>query len=116
MKKYKSIMAWILRLCVLTALVYVAIQCYEVAYTAYANEPIGDNKQNTIEIVVEEGNNYLDVGKQLVDKELMDSWYSFVLRATFSEYRAGLKPGTYEVNETMGIDDILEVVTHTEAN
>ena len=116
MKNYKSIVAWIFRLCVLAALVFVTLKCYETAYTAYANEPFGEDRKHVIEVVVEEGNNYMDVGKQLVEKGLMDSWYSFVLRATFSQYRNGLKPGNYEINEAMGIDDVLITLTQASAN
>ena len=111
----KSIIGVLLILIALAGIAFAGIKTYEIAYTAYANEPLGTDKERGIELVVEEGSSYTDVAKTLKEKELLDSTLPFVLRASFSEYRNSLKAGTYEIHETMGIYDILVVITQSEA-
>lgn len=84
-----------------------------IGYTAYANEPSGINAEHKMELVIESGESVMNVAEKLEKEDMIASKYAFWLRSKFSEYDGLMKAGTYEVNETMGNDDILAVITQT---
>ena len=111
--KKKIIIEAIVALCVILGIAGAFLLAHDFGYTAYANEPFGMNKDKKIELVVESGSSLIDVAEELEDKGMIASKYAFWLRSKFSEYNGLMKAGTYEINETMGNDDILAVITQT---
>lgn len=114
--KKKIIIEAILAVCVIGGIIGAFIFAHDFGYTAYANEPIGTDAEKKVEIVIESGENVMDVAEELEEKEMIKSKYAFWFRSKFSEYDGLMKAGTYEVNETMGNDDILAVITQTGTN
>lgn len=113
MKKKKTIIEWILGLCVILGIVGVFFLARDFGYTAYANEPMGTREEHAIELEVKEGSSFLTVAKQLKEEDMISSTAAFCFRAKFSSYDGLLKAGVYHINETMGTDDILSVITQT---
>ena len=86
---------------------------HDFGFTSYANEPYGTDAENKVELIIESGESVMDVAEELEEKGMIASKYAFWFRSNFSEYNGLMKAGTYEVNETMGNDDILAVITQT---
>lgn len=110
-KKKKTVIEWILGICVIVGIIGVFFLARNFGYTAYANKPMGTDKDHEIELEVREGSSFLTVAKQLKKEKLIPSTMAFCFRAKFSSYDGLLKAGTYHINETMGMDDILSVIT-----
>ncbi len=114
--KKKIIIEIVAALCVIIGIAGLFLFAQNFGYTAYANEPVGDNPEKKLELVIESGQSVMDVAEQLEEKEMIASKYAFWFRSKFSEYDGLMKAGTYEVNETMGNDDILTVITQSVTN
>lgn len=114
--KRRIIIDVIAGLCVVLGIAATFCFAHDFGYTAYANEPIGTNAEKKIEVTVESGESVMDVAEELEEKGMIASKYAFWFRSVFSEYNGLMKAGTYEVNETMGNDDILAVITQTGTN
>ena len=111
--KKKIIIEAIVAVVVILGIAGAFFLAYDFGYTAYANEPFGNNPEKKIELVIESGKSVMDVAEELETREMIGSKYAFWLRSKFSEYNGLMKAGTYEINETMGNDDILAVITQT---
>ncbi|MBE5956469.1 MAG: hypothetical protein E7253_08450 [Lachnospiraceae bacterium] len=103
----------VVALCAMIAIVGIFFLAQDFGYTAYANEPVGNDPEKKIELVIEAGQGIMDVAEKLEEKEMIASKHAFWLRYKFSEYNGLMKAGTYELNETMGTDDILAVITQS---
>ena len=112
--KKKIIIEIVVALCVIMGITGLFFFAQDFGYTAYANEPFGKNPEKKVELVIESGQSVMDVAEQLEEKEMISSKYAFWFRSMFSEYNGLMKAGTYEVNETMGNDDILAVITQSD--
>ena len=112
-KKKKIINEAVVAVCVIGVIVGAFFMAHNFGYAAYANEPFGTDPEKKAEIVIESGRSVMDVAEELEDKDMISSKYVFWFRSKFSEYNGLMKAGTYEVNETMGNDDILDVITQS---
>ena len=113
MDKKKAFIDGAITGCAVFAIVGIFFLANSFGYTAYANEPAGTNPENKLELVIEEGQSVMDVAGKLKEAELIKSKAAFWFRSKFSEYNGLMKAGTYEINETMGNDDILAYITQT---
>ena len=116
MKKKKSWIEGFLVLVVLLGMIGVFFAARNFGFTAYANEPVGTNPDHSIELEIKEGDNVVDIAARLEEEELIKSQAAFCFRSKFSEYNGLIKAGTYTIDETMGTDDILAVITQTQTN
>lgn len=114
MKKWKKLFGLILNLCIVLGIGGVFYLSYKLGYTAFANEPLGTKEENVITIEVQEGQGQKEVADRLVEEGLLENTLPFTFRYVFSEYRGKIQPGTYEINELMGIDDILKQLSQVE--
>lgn len=115
MKKWKKLLKWIIGLTILIGAGVIFYQSYQLGYQAFSNQSLAVEKdlQETVEI--KEGTSQEQVAKKLTDCGMISSKLPFLLRYNLSEYRGKIQPGTYELDGTMGIDDILIVLTQTES-
>ena len=113
MDKSMTFLEWILGICVVIGIVGIFFLARNFGFTAYANEPMGKSEEHAVEIEIKEGSRILDVAKELKEEGMISSTAAFCFRAKFSKYDGLMKAGTYSINETMGTDDILAVITQT---
>lgn len=111
--KKKTIIESVVAMCAVGVIIGIFFLAHSFGYDAYANEPYGTDSENKIKLVVEAGEDVMSVANNLEEKKMISSKEVFWFRSKFSEYDGLMKAGTYEINETMGIDDILEVITQT---
>ncbi len=114
MKNKKRIIEAFAGICAVLAIIGGFFFARNFGYMAYANEPAGSDKEHVVELVIEPGDSVMSVGEKLEKEGIIISKEAFWFRSKFSEYDGMMKDGTYEVNETMGIDDILAVITQSE--
>lgn len=114
MKKWKIVLKGLINLCILLGIGGVFYLSYELGYHSFANEPLGTKAENTFTMEVKEGEGQQEVADQLVKEGLLESTVPFTFRYIFSEYRGKIQPGTYEMNESMGIEDILVMLSQVE--
>lgn len=114
MKNKKRIIEAFAGICAVLAIIGGFFFARNFGYMAYANEPAGTKKEHELELVIEAGDSVMSVGEKLEAEEIILSKEAFWFRSKFSEYDGLMKAGTYKVNETMGIDDILAVITQSE--
>ena len=115
MVKKKTIIEGTFLLCAVLAVIGGFFLAHKFGYTAYANEPAGKNAEHSMEIVVDAGDSVMNIAEQLEEEGMILSKEAFWFRSKFSKYDGLMKAGTYEINETMGTDDILAVITQSGA-
>ena len=105
---------------------------YEYGYRIFAEEPMttGEGRDVAFTVTdkmtasVKEGENALsvssmldaydigkDMGKILEKNGLIRDKTLFAFQFVFSEFREDLKPGTYDLNTSMTVDEMLEMMT-----
>ena len=114
MEKKKTYIEWIIGFCAIVAIISVFFLARNFGYAAYANEPVGTNAEHAVELEIKEGDSVTSVAQFLEEEGMISSKAAFCFRAKFSEYDGLMKAGVYEINETMGTDDILAVITQKE--
>ena len=115
MKNKKIIIEALVMVCAIVAIIGGFFFAQNFGYMAYANEPAGEDDAHTLELVIEAGDSVMSIGEKLEEEGIILSKNAFWFRSKFSEYDGLMKAGTYTVKETMGIDDILAVITQSEA-
>lgn len=109
-----AILRGVFHVAVVVGLFSIFYYSYEFGYGAFSNEPLGTNDGYRPTVVVQEGDTQKEVAEQLYSMDMISCPEQFLFRARFSEYNGKIKPGTYEVSASMGIDDILKRLTQTE--
>ena len=61
-------------------------------------------------MTVSEGQDSKDVGKLLENKGLINNATVFYVQEALSEYKDEIKPGTYELNTAMSVEEMLETM------
>ncbi len=105
---------------------------YEYGYRIFAEEPMTTGEGRAVAFTVtekmtdsvKEGENALsvgsmleaydigkDMGKVLEKDGLIRDKNLFAFQFVFSEFREDLKPGTYDLNTSMTVDEMLEAMT-----
>ena len=114
MKIIKKMIRWVVYLAILAGLAALFFSSYQFSYGAFANEPMEGNESYKVNMVIQEGETQKEVAEQLYRMHMIKDPNQFLFRARFSEYSGKIKPGSYEVSPSMGIDDILKRLTKSE--
>lgn len=114
MKKWKILLRGILNVCIVLGIGGAFCLSYQLGFHSFANKPLVSEKKETVTLKVRTGEGQQEIAKKLVKEGLLESTVPFTFRYIFSEYRGKIQPGTYEIGESMGIDDILMMVSQVE--
>ena len=84
---------------------------YDFTYQLYGPVSVAGSKENgtDLEVVIEKGDATMDVATKLETNLAIVNKYAFYLKAKLQE--AVIMPGTYEINNAMTYDEILDVIT-----
>lgn len=115
MKKWKILLRGILNVCIILGIGGAFCLSYKLGFQSFANEPLGTEGKGSVTLEVEIGEGQQEVAEKLVKEGLLESTLPFTVRYIFSEYRGKIYPGTYEIEESMGIDDILTMLSQEDA-
>ncbi len=109
-----AITAMIAKIAIAAAVIVVvfklAVGAYDFGFQVLADIPKDEGDGRTVNVTVSEGQDSKDVGKLLENKGLIDNATVFYVQEALSEYKDEIKPGTYELNTAMSVEEMLETM------
>lgn len=101
-----------LYLCVAIAVIYIGKSAYDFGYAVFNQEPMASEEDGRdITVVVENGNSVYEIGKTLKNKGLIEDAKIFVVQEKLSNYKGKLQSGTYILNTSMDIEEMLAILS-----
>ena len=98
---------------IIVAMIFLGRQAYSIGYSVFHQEPLTseeDAEQSVV--VITDDMSVSDIGKTLRDAGVIDeSTIVFVLQERLSDYHDKILPGTYILDTSMTVDDILPILT-----
>lgn len=88
-----------------------AIKAYDYGYRVFAEEPMTFGEGRTISIYVKNEDSVKDIGENLQGKGLIRDANLFYIQELLSEYHGKIQPGIYDLNTSMKVEEMLEIMT-----
>ncbi|MDE6750640.1 MAG: endolytic transglycosylase MltG [Lachnospiraceae bacterium] len=88
-----------------------AIKAYDYGYRVFAEEPMTFGEGRTISIYVKSEDSVKDIGETLQEKGLIRDANLFYIQELLSEYHGKIVPGIYDLNTSMKVEEMLEIMT-----
>ena len=105
-----AITAMIAKIAIAAAVIVVvfklAVGAYDFGFQVFADIPKDEGDGRTVNVTQDSK----DVGKLLENKGLIDNATVFYVQEALSEYKDEIKPGTYELNTAMSVEEMLETM------
>ena len=109
-----AITAMIARIAIAAVVIIVvfklAVGAYDFGFQVFADIPKDEGDGRTVSVVISADQDSKDVGKLLENKGLIDNENVFYVQEMLSEYKGQIKPGTYELNTAMSVEEMLEIM------
>ena len=109
-----AITAMIARIAIAAVVIIVvfklAVGAYDFGFQVFADIPKDEGDGRTVSVVISADQDSKDVGKLLENKGLIDNANVFYVQEMLSEYKDQIKPGTYELNTAMSVEERLEIM------
>lgn len=109
----RGILKILIYICLFLVLVFAGKTAYDFGYDIFNQQPLaeeGSGKDVTIE--VKEGMNEREIGELLIENGLIEeSLGVFQAQVIFSGYQGTLKAGTYLLNTSQTVDEMLEILS-----
>ena len=109
-----AITAMIARIAIAAVVIIVvfklAVGAYDFGFQVFADIPKDEGDGRTVSVVISADQDSKDVGKLLENKGLIDNANVFYVQEMLSEYKDQIKPGTYELNTAMSVEEMLEII------
>lgn len=109
-----AITAMIARIAIAAVVIIVvfklAVGAYDFGFQVFADIPKDEGDGRTVSVVISADQDSKDVGKLLENKGLVDNANVFYVQEMLSEYKDQIKPGTYELNTAMSVEEMLEIM------
>lgn len=83
---------------------------YEFGYRIFAEEPMTEGNGITVTITYSPDDSIKDLGQKLYDQGLIRDVNLFYFQEKFSNFHDMLQPGTYELNTSMTVEEMLGVI------
>lgn len=91
-----------------------AIGAYDFGFNLFADIPVDEGDGRTVNVVISESQDVMDVGKMLEEKGLIRDAKMFYIQEKLSDYKDQMVAGSYELNTAMSIEDMLAVICNSE--
>ena len=91
-----------------------AIGAYDFGFNLFADIPIDEGDGRTVNVVISESQDVMDVGKMLEEKGLIRDAKMFYIQEKLSDYKDQMVAGSYELNTAMSIEDMLALICNSE--
>lgn len=88
-----------------------AIKAYDYGYRVFAEEPMTFGEGRTISIYVKSEDSVKAIGENLQEKGLIRDANLFYIQELLSEYHGKIVPGIYDLNTSMKVEEMLEIMT-----
>lgn len=114
---FEKLMGTVFRLAVIVLVVWIiyngVVIGYDYGYRIFREPAMTEGEGRTITVDITEGMSPIAMGKLFESKGLIRDSRLFVLQYFCSEYRKDLKPGIYELNTSMVVEEMFEAMTET---
>lgn len=105
----------ILQMTVILAAIYLvytgAVKCHDYGYRIFAEPPMTDGEGTTVQVAVTETMKPKDIGELFQKKGLIRDGKLFILQYYLSEFRKDVKPGIFQLNTSMTVEEMMEAMT-----
>ena len=91
-----------------------AIGAYDFGFNLFADIPVDEGDGRTVNVVISESQDVMDVGKMLEEKGLIRDAKMFYIQEKLSDYKDQMVAGSYELNTAMSIEDMLALICNSE--
>lgn len=100
-----------LYVCVIIAVVYIGKSAFDFGYAIFNQVPMANEEDGRdITVVVENGDSVYQIGKTLKNKGLIEDAKIFVIQEKLSTYKGKLQVGTYILNTSMDMEEMMAVL------
>ena len=110
-----SVVLTVVQLTLILAAIYVvytgAVKCHDYGYRIFAEPPMTDGEGKTVLVAVTETMKPKDIGEMFEKKGLIRDGKLFILQYYLSEFRKDVKPGQFELNTSMTVEEMMEAMT-----
>lgn len=96
--------------CVLYFIYKAAIGAYNFGYRVFADIPAALSPGRDIEVTITESMDSKKIAEDFEEAGLVLDWKLFWTQIQFSEYKNSIKPGVYVLNNSMGAEEMLEII------
>ena len=91
-----------------------AVGAYDFGFNLFADIPMDEGDGRTVNVVISESQDTMDIAKMLEEKGLIRDAKMFYIQEKLSDYKDQIAAGTYELNTAMSIEDMLAVLGSNE--
>ena len=92
---------------VIYAIKQICIKAYDYGYRIYSEPPMAEGEGIDIVVTIPMGSSVSDTGKILKDNGLIRDDRLFYMQELLSDYHGKLEPGTYALNTSMTVEEML---------
>lgn len=92
-----------------------AIMGYDYGYRVFKEEPVAESPGVDVTVDVTIGKTTMQIGELLEAKGLIRDAKLFYVQNLLSHYKDALKPGTYTLNTSMTISEMMEIMSAKES-
>lgn len=85
-----------------------ALEGYAFGYRIFAQTPMTLGTGKTVTVVITEEMTPKEMGEMFLEKGLIRDTTLFIAQYYLSEFREQVKPGTYDLNTSMTVEDMME--------
>lgn len=86
-----------------------AVEAYNYGYRIFGEEPMEVEPGRDVTVTIGEYDSTEDVAEMLVQRGLIRDAKLFVIQEKLSGLEEGLRPGTYDLNTAMTVEEMLEI-------
>ncbi len=113
-----SVVGAVFRMAVIVFAVYViyrgALICYDYGYRIFTEPAVSSGEGRTVTVAITEGMSASEIGHLLENKGLIRDAKLFVLQYYLSEYRKDVRPGVFELNTSMTVEEMMAAMVPEE--
>ena len=88
-----------------------AVIAYDYGYRVFKEEPVAEAPGVDIQVDITIGKSTMDIGQILEDKGLIRDAKLFYIQNLLSHYKDKLQPGTYVLNTSMTMEEMMEIMS-----
>lgn len=114
LKLIKIVFSVLIALLIIYGTVNISMTAFDFGYRVFTEPPMEEEPGTDVAVVIEEGMDAMEIGKELQSKGLVRNDALFFLQLKLSAYKNKIVPGTYVLNTSMEAKDMMVKMSATE--
>ncbi len=109
----KGVLRILVYACAVVVIIFAGKTAYSFGYLVFDQHPMAETEEEgqDVTVVVKEGDSVYRVGQTLEQKKLIERPVVFWMQEKLSEYRDQIKPGTYILNTSETVEEMLAILS-----